>query len=69
MFKLLSLSSLLFLFSGIIWAQSMEENYQKKIASPFMSKANWVKTFKDALEQSKSQNKLIMGYFTRSYAP
>ncbi len=69
MFKLLSLGSLFLLFSGIMWAQSMEENYQKKIASPFMSKANWVKTFKEALEQSKAENKLIMGYFTRSYAP
>lgn len=69
MSKLFSLSLVFLLFSGILSAQSMEEKYKQKIESPFMSKVPWAKTLKEALEQSKTQNKLIMGYFTRSYAP
>lgn len=62
--------SLLMLFCSLGFAQKdLEGEYQKKINSEFLKKVTWTQTLKEALEQSKAQNKLILAYFTRSYAP
>lgn len=46
-----------------------EEKYQEKLQKEFVSKIQWVKSLEKAQEAAAAQNKLIFGYFTRSYAP
>jgi hypothetical protein len=41
----------------------------KKLASPFLRQASWTTSFDEARASAKSSGKLILGYFTRSYAP
>jgi hypothetical protein len=40
-----------------------------KLASPFLKSAQWTTSYDEALAASKASGKLILGYFTRSYAP
>lgn len=56
-------------FAGLASAQSNEEKYKKKLTKEFVSKVEWVQTLEEAKKQAAEQNKLIFGYFTRSYSP
>ena len=47
----------------------LEAKYDKKLQKEFATKIKWVHTLKEAQERAKKENKLIFGYFTRSYAP
>ena len=55
--------------SAVAGAQSNEEKYKKKLEKEFVSKVEWVTSLEKAQEAAVAQNKLIFGYFTRSYAP
>lgn len=46
-----------------------KKNYEKKLKKDFISKVAWEKSFEAAKTKAKAENKLMMGYFTRSYAP
>ena len=48
---------------------TMEEKLEAKMAKEFIKSAAWVTDYDKALEQAKAENKLVFGYFTRSYAP
>lgn len=68
-FALTGVIGILLFALGMSTAQTLEEKYQKKIETPFMKNVKWVQTYEEALKQAKAQNKLILGYFTRSYSP
>lgn len=56
---------------GLAAAQSQEElekRYQEKLNKDFVQKISWVRSLEEAKEQAKAEDKLILGYFTRSYA-
>jgi ribosomal protein S17E len=57
------------LLAGALSAQSMTERYQQKLEKEFVSNAAWVKSLDTAKSKAAKENKLIFGYFTRSYAP
>ena len=46
-----------------------EINLEKKLASKFVVNGNWLIDFDKAREKAKKENKPIVAYFTRSYAP
>ena len=48
--------------------ESLKDKRDKKLKSPFLSKAAWITDFDKALEESKKSGKRIFAYFTRSYA-
>src|SRR5436853_1760235 len=41
----------------------------KKLAAPFLRCAKWTTSYDQARTAAKASGKLILGYFTRSYAP
>ncbi|MGH7152015.1 MAG: hypothetical protein ACREIU_15025 [Planctomycetota bacterium] len=41
----------------------------KKLASDFLKKADWVLDFDRARAEAKKRGKVLFAYFTRSYAP
>ncbi len=43
-------------------------NYAAKLKKEFLSKVSWETTFAAAKTKAKAENKLLLGYFTRSYA-
>ncbi len=47
----------------------LEKRKQKKLRSTFLKQARWVKDFDKAKKESRRSGKLILAYFTRSYAP
>ncbi len=57
------------MLAGALAAQSDEDKYQKKLEKEFVSNASWVRTLDDAKAAASADNKLIFGYFTRSYSP
>jgi ribosomal protein S17E len=57
------------LLAGALSAQSMTERYQQKLEKEFVSNAAWEKSLDVAKSKAAKENKLIFGYFTRSYAP
>ncbi len=46
-----------------------ESKYKRKLEQEFVGKISWELDFEKALEKGRAQKKLIVGYFTRSYAP
>jgi hypothetical protein len=51
------------------YAQSLEERLEQKLKKPFMTNAQWVLDYDEALKAAKDEGKAIFAYFTRSYAP
>jgi hypothetical protein len=49
-------------------ADPMVANFEKKLASDFLTKAPWVTEWDAAKAAAKKENKPILGYFTRSFA-
>ena len=49
--------------------QELRDKYKEKLEKEFVSKIEWVRSFEQARESAKKQGKLVLGYFTRSYAP
>ena len=56
-------------FSSSVYAQSMEERFEAKMQSAFVKNAAWETDFDAAQKKAQAENKIIFGYFTRSYAP
>ena len=50
-------------------AQSNEEKYQQKLKKDFVSTVSWIQSLENATAQAAKEDKLILGYFTRSYSP
>jgi len=40
-----------------------------KLKEPFVANAPWVLDYAEAMKKAKEEKKLILAYFTRSYAP
>ena len=55
--------------TGLATGQTSDEKYKAKLAKEFAKKITWELDFKKAQERAKNEKKLIMGYFTRSFAP
>lgn len=47
----------------------LQAKYEKKLQKEFVSKIAWTQDLSEAQKKSKESGKLILGYFTRSYAP
>ena len=45
------------------------QNRDHKLSAPFLRSANWNTSYEDAKKAAEASGKLILGYFTRSYAP
>ena len=43
--------------------------YKKKLTSAFIKKAPWVLDYAAAKKQAKESDKVVFGYFTRSFLP
>jgi malonyl CoA-acyl carrier protein transacylase len=61
--------ALMVVASATASAQDFEAKYKDKLKKEFVSKVGWVQNLEKAQEAAAAQNKLIFGYFTRSYAP
>ena len=73
MHKTLTITILSALMAGPAAAQGEQEKLRakakKKLAKPFVTFAPWVLDYDAARARAKKENKLILAYFTRSYAP
>jgi hypothetical protein len=49
--------------------RQLASNRDKKLASEFLKRASWTTNYDDARTAARTSGKLILGYFTRSYAP
>jgi hypothetical protein len=49
--------------------EKFQKNYEAKLKKDFISKVSWEKSFEAAKSKANAENKLMLGYFTRSYAP
>ena len=47
----------------------LAEKYAKKLEKEFATKIKWTSTFHEARATAKEQGNMVLGYFTRSYAP
>ncbi|MSR75812.1 MAG: hypothetical protein EXS14_10135 [Planctomycetes bacterium] len=67
----LMMVALLCFFAVPVLAQGddFEAKYQEKLKKDFITKAAWVMKLDEAQAKAREQKKLIIGYFTRSYAP
>ena len=49
--------------------EELTQRLEAKLGEAWLKKVDWVLDYDEALAAAKKQNKLIFGYFTRSYAP
>lgn len=49
--------------------QKMKDNFEKKLASEFMKKADWKTDYDAVRAEAAKSGEVIFAYFTRSYAP
>ena len=49
--------------------QDLRDKYAKKLEKEFVGKIDWAQSFEQASATAKKDGKLVLGYFTRSYAP
>jgi hypothetical protein len=49
--------------------QKLREKYEEKLEKEFVSKIEWIQSYDQARASAKKQGKLVLGYFSRSYAP
>ncbi len=56
--------------TGLMAQESdLQAKYDKKMEKAFASHVKWVLSFQEAKKLAVKEKKLIVGYFTRSYAP
>ena len=69
--KAVSASVLTLLLSGVLLAQGddLRAKYDAKMKKDFVSKIAWEQNLETAKKKAATDNKLIVAYFTRSYAP
>lgn len=61
-------AALLMCFGAPASAQSLEEKLEKKLAEGWINSPKWHTDYDEALAEAKKTNKVIFGYFTRSYS-
>lgn len=49
--------------------EAMKAKKAKKLAAGWVTNNPWVQDYDAAMAKAEESNKLIFGYFTRSYAP
>ncbi len=49
--------------------ESLLEKHASKLKKEFLSRVTWEGSFDSAMTKAKKEGKLILAYFTRSYAP
>ena len=47
----------------------LRARFEKKLAAPFLKKADWTTDYDRALARAREENKVVFAYLTRSYAP
>ena len=61
------------LLAAVPAAQGKEDKlrseYDKKLQKEFVGKIAWAQSLDEAKATAKKEGKLVLGYFTRSYAP
>lgn len=61
------------LLAGPIAAQNdaaaLQAKLDEKLAASFLTKADWTTDYDQARTLAKAKGKVILAYFTRSYAP
>jgi len=57
------------MLAAAVQAQSLEDRYAKKMASPFVKNVAWVQDFDAAKKLAKKEKKVIFAYFSRSFRP
>ena len=55
--------------AGLMAQDDLQAKYDEKLKKKFVSHIKWSKTLEDAKKLAAKEKKLIVGYFTRSYAP
>ena len=50
-------------------AEELIARKEHKLAESWLKNADWTRSFADAKARAEREGKLILGYFTRSYAP
>lgn len=73
-FALITLVSLVFAVDaaaqrGALSQEELKETRAKKLAKEFLKNADWHLDYDKVREIAKTENKLILTYFTRTYAP
>ncbi len=64
-----SLLSLTMLATSLSAQQSRADNYRAKLQKDFAKLVKWQRSLETAQKIAKIEDKLIFGYFTRSYSP
>ncbi|MEX1025275.1 MAG: hypothetical protein WD226_09375 [Planctomycetota bacterium] len=72
--RMLSAALGLAILTGASLAQGSDQadlqaKYEAKLEKEFVSKIAWTQDLSEAQKKAKESGKLILGYFTRSYAP
>lgn len=49
--------------------QGLKDKLEKKLASDFLKKADWITDYDAARAKAAKSGEVIFAYFTRSYAP
>lgn len=55
--------------AAAVAGQDFDALYKEKLEKDFAKKIPWESSLEAAKAKAKAQNQLILGYFTRSYAP
>lgn len=50
-------------------AAELSARKERKLAESWLKNADWTRSFADAKARAEREGLLILGYFTRSYAP
>ncbi|MCI0652621.1 MAG: hypothetical protein L0Z55_12150 [Planctomycetes bacterium] len=48
---------------------ALEQKYQRKLAQPFVAATPWERELAKAMAKAAESERVIAGYFTRSYSP
>jgi len=48
--------------------EELQAKYEEELHSPFIAKGNWILDYDEAQQRAKAEGKLILAYFSRSYA-
>ena len=62
-------AAIVLLLAAAASADTLEDNLAEKLKKPFASNAAWVRSYAEAKKIAAEKDKVIFGYFSRSYAP
>ncbi len=68
-----ALLALPLLLAGVVASQNdpaaLQKKLDEKLSAPFLTKAEWKTDYDEARKLAKAKGRVILAYFTRSYAP